>query len=109
MKRVKNILLAIVLIIANACNSEQANLSNHYPLTCSIQSRSENTSLSLPIGSQILLNAQGGLDIPNEIFTYNGSTWENENDHQWTNPEEEGHIIALYPTYPNNEYSLTNL
>ena len=109
MKRVKNILLAIVLIIANACNSEQANLSNHYPLTCSIQSRSENTSLSLPIGSQILLNAQGGLDIQNEIFTYNGSTWENENDHQWTNPEEEGHIIALYPTYPNNEYSFTNL
>ena len=109
MKRVKNILLAIVLIIANACNSEQANLSNHYPLTCSIQSRSENTPLSLPIGSQILLNAQGGLDIQNETFTYNGSTWENENDHQWTNPEEEGHIIALYPTYPNNEYSFTNL
>ena len=109
MKRVKNILLAIVLIIANACNSEQAPLSNRYPLTCSIQSRSENTPLSLPIGSQILLNAQGGLDIQNEIFTYNGSTWENENDYQWTNPEEEGHIIALYPTYPNNEYSLTNL
>ena len=109
MKRVKDILLAIVLIIANACNSEQVLLSDHFPLTCSIQSRSENTPLSLPIGSQILLNAQGGLDIQNEIFTYNGSTWENENDHQWTNPEEEGHIIALYPTYPNNEYSFTNL
>ena len=109
MKRVKDILCIILLIVANACESEQVTLSNQLPFTCSIQSRSENTSLSLPIGSQILLNAQGGLDIENEIFTYNGSTWENENDYQWTNPEEESHIIALYPTYPNNEYSLTNL
>ena len=109
MKRVKDILLAIVLIIANACDSEQAILSNDFPLTCSIQSRSENTPLSLPIGSQILLNAQGGLDIENEIFTYNGSTWENGNDYHWTTPEEETDITALYPTYPNNDYSLTHL
>ena len=66
MKRVKDILWAIVLIIANACNSEQVTLTNHFPLTCSIQSRSENTLLSLPCGSQILLNALGGLDIENE-------------------------------------------
>jgi hypothetical protein len=109
MKRVKEILLAIVLIIANACDSEQVLLSDHFPLTCSIQSRSENTPLSLPIGSQILLNAQGGLDIENEIFTYNGSTWENGNDYHWTTPEEETDITALYPTYPNNDYSLTHL
>lgn len=109
MKRVKNILLAIVLIIANACNSEQAILSNDFPLTCSIQSRSENTPLSLPAGSQILLNAQGGIEIENEIFTYNGSTWENGNDYHWTTPEEETDITALYPTYPNNDYSLTHL
>ena len=109
MKRVKDILLAIVLIIANACNSEQAILSNDFPLTCSILSRSENTPLSLPIGSQILLNAQGGLDIENEIFTFNGSTWENGNDYHWTTPEEETDITALYPTYPNNDYSLTHL
>ena len=109
MKRVKDILLAIMLIIANACDSEQVLLSDHFPLTCSIQSRSENTPLSLPIGSQILLNAQGGLDIENEIFTYNGGTWENGNDYHWTTPEEETDITALYPTYPNNDYSLTHL
>ena len=109
MKRVKDILLAIVLIIVNACNSEQAILSNDFPLTCSIQSRSENTPLSLPAGSQILLNAQGGIEIENEIFTYNGSTWENGNDYHWTTPEEETDITALYPTYPNNDYSVTHL
>lgn len=109
MRRVKNILFILWLILANACDSEQVTLSNQLPLTCSIQSRSENTPLSLPDGSRILLNAQGGLDIENEIFTYNGNTWENENDYRWTPPEEETHIIALYPTYPNNDYSLTNL
>ena len=109
MKRVKDILWAIVLIIANACNYEQVTLTNHFPLTCSVQSRSENTLLSLPCGSQILLNALGGLDIENEIFTYNGYIWENENDYHWTNPEEETHITALCPTYPNNDYSLSNL
>lgn len=109
MKRVKDILCIILLIVANACESEQVTLSNHFPLTCNIQSRSENTPLSLPIGSRILLNAQGGLSIENEIFTYNGSTWENENDYQWTNPEAETEIVALYPTYPNNDYSLTHL
>ena len=77
MKRVKDILLAIVLILASACNSEQAILSQDLPLTYSIQSRSENASLSLPVGSQILLNAHGGIEIENLGFTYNGDTREN--------------------------------
>ena len=109
MKRVKDILLAIVLILASACNSEQAILSQDLPLTYSIQSRSVNSSLSLPIGSQILLNAHGGIEIENQVFTYNGDTWENENDYHWSDSEETTNVIALYPTYPDNNYTLSQL
>ena len=109
MKRVINLLSVIVLMIAYACNSEQVTLSQDLPLTYSIQSRSENSSLSLPSGSQILLNAQGGIEIDNQIFTYNGSTWENGNDYHWSNSEETTDVIALYPTYPNNSYTLNHL
>ena len=109
MKRVINLLSVIVLMIAYACNSEQVTLSQDLPLTYSIQSRSENSSLSLPFGSQILLNAQGGIEIDNQIFTYNGSTWENGNDYHWSYSEETTDVIALYPTYPNNSYTLNHL
>lgn len=109
MKRVTNLLSIIVLMIASACNSEQVTLSQDLPLTYSIQSRSENSSLSLPVGSQILLNAHGGIEIENQIFTYNGDTWENGNDYHWTNSEETTNIIALYPTYPDNDYTQSNL
>ena len=109
MKRVTNLLSIIVLMIASACNSEQVTLSQDLPLTYSIQSRSENSSLSLPVGSQILLNAHGGIEIENQIFTYNGNTWENGNDYHWNNSKETTNVIALYPTYPNNNYTLSQL
>ena len=109
MKRVTNLLSIIVLMIASACNSEQVTLSQDLPLTYSIQSRSKNSSLSLPVGSQILLNAHGGIEIENQIFTYNGSTWEDGNDYHWTNSEETTNIIALYPTYSNNDYTQSYL
>ena len=109
MRRVINLLSAIVLMIAYACNSEQVSLSQDLPLTYHIWSRSENSSLSLPFGSQILLNAHGGIEIDNQIFTYNGSTWENGINYHWTNPEGTTDVIALYPTYPNNNYTLSHL
>ena len=109
MRRVMNLLSAIILMIVYACNSEQVTISQHLPLTYSIQSRSENSSFSLPIGSQILLNAYGGIEIENQIFTYNGSTWENGNDYHWANSEETTDVIALYPTYPNNNYTQSHL
>ena len=102
MRRVINLLSVIVLMIAYACNSEQVSLSQDLPLTYNILSRSENSSTSLPSGSQILLNAHGGIDIDNQLFTYNGSTWENGYDYHWTNSEETTDVIAFYPTYPNN-------
>ena len=109
MRRVTNLLSIILLMIASACNSEQVTLSQDLPLSYSILSRSENSSLSLPAGSQILLNAHGGIEIENQIFTYNGDTWENGNEYHWTNSEETTNIIALYPTYSNNDYTQSNL
>ena len=109
MRRVINLLSVIVLMIAYACNSEQVSLSQDLPLTYNILSRSENSSTSLPSGSQILLNAHGGIEIDNQLFTYNGSTWENGNDYHWTNSEETTDVIAFYPTYPNNHYTLSHL
>ena len=109
MKRVTNLLSVIVLMIAYACNSEQVTLSHDLPLTYRIQSRSENSPLSLHAGSQILLNARGGIEINNQIFTYNGSTWENGNDYHWNNSEETTDVIALYPIYPNNNYTQNEL
>ena len=97
MKRVTNLLSIIVLMIASACNSEQVTLSEYPSFTCRIQSRNGNLFSSLPIGSQILLNAQGGLVIDNGIFIYDGNTWENENNNHWALPQEETHITALYP------------
>lgn len=109
MKRVINLLSVTVLMIAYACNFEQVTFPKHSSLTCSIQSRSEDYPLSIPVGNQILLNAHGGIEIDNQIFTYNGSTWENGNNYHWTNPEETTDIIALYPTYLDNNYTITNL
>ena len=109
MKRVKYILFVILLTITHACDSEQVVLSNHPSLTCSIQSRSEDSPVSLSDGSQILLNAQGGVIIDNQIFTYNNGIWKSGNDYHWSNPEKETHIIALYPTFPDNSYTSTHL
>ena len=109
MKRVTNLLSIIVLMIASACNSEQVTLSEYPSFTCRIQSRNGNLFSSLPTGSQILLNAQGGLVIDNRIFIYDGNIWVNENNNHWTLPQEETHITALYPIYPNNDYTQSNL
>lgn len=109
MKRVKYILFVILSIITHACDSEQVILSDHPSLTCSIQSRSEDFPVSLSEGSQILLNAQGGVIIDNQIFTYSGGIWKSGNDYHWSDTEKETHVIALYPTFPDNSYTANHL
>lgn len=109
MKRVKYILFAMLLLTTYACDSEQMDLSNYSSSTCIIESRSEDSPASLSDGSRILLNAQGGIIIDNQIFTYDDGIWKSENDYHWSNPEKETHIIALYPTFPDNSYTSTHL
>lgn len=110
MKRVQRILYTFLAVILYACHSDFAIDSPIQPsFTCNIQSRGNENINYLPIGSQILLNANGGIELDNEIFTYNGSTWENENLHNWSFPEEETNITAIYPTYKDNSYTELNL
>ena len=110
MKRVRKVLYTFLVVLSFACHSDIAIIPSAQPsFTCHIQSRGKEDSNYLPIGSQILLNANGGIELDNEIFTYNGSTWESENIHNWTFPEEETNITALYPTYKDNTYTDLNL
>ena len=109
MKRILKLVPAFLFVLVYACNNEQAIPS--YPLssTYPILSRGDGDAASLPTGSQILLNANGGLFVENGIFTYNGSTWYNGQNLQWTDTPTETIITALYPIYENNNYTLDNL
>lgn len=109
MERVQNILLAFLSVFFFACNTEQPLPSSQTSLKCTILSRGENSPQYLPTGSKILVNAHGGLIIENETFTYNGHVWESNELFQWANPLEETYIIALYPTYTDNNYTTENL
>ena len=105
MKRILKLIPAFLFVLVYACDNEQAIPS--YPLssTYPIQSRGDGDVTSLPTGSQILLNANGGLLVENGIFTYNGSTWSNGQDLQWTDTPTETIVTALYPIYEGNDYT----
>lgn len=66
-------------------------------------------SSTLPEGSKALLNASGGLQIDNGIFTFTGSKWESDTPIDWSNTEEVAVTTVLFPTYNNNIYSQENL
>lgn len=109
MERAQKILYALLLVFIHACQSEQAIPPIRPSLKCTIQSRGENSPQHLPAGSQILLNANGGLELENETFTYNGNIWENGKNFQWTDPQKETNIIALHPIYADNLYTSENI
>lgn len=109
MRRVLTLIPAFLIVLIYACHSEQVNLSYPLPSSSSILSRGESESTSLPVGSQILLNANGGISLENEIFTYNGNIWTNGQDIDWTEFQTETTVTALYPTYADNQYTSDNL
>lgn len=109
MERVQKFLFALLWVFCYACNSEQEIPSVQTPMRCTILSRGENVLQHLPSGSNILVNANGGLELENETFTYNGHLWKSEKDYSWNDPQKETHIIALYPTYADNRYTSENL
>lgn len=63
----------------------------------------------LPEGSHILLNAQGSLELENELFTLKESQWYSETNLEWNEPQKETFITALYPVYEDKSYSFANL
>lgn len=109
MRRVLTLIPAFLIVLVYACHSEQVNFSYPLPSSSSILSRGESESTSLPVGSQILLNANGGISLENEIFTYDGNNWNNGEDINWNEFQSETVITALYPIYTDNLYTSDNL
>lgn len=60
-------------------------------------------------GSQIMLNASGGLQTNNEVLTYTGYQWEAKNQLSWSDASAATSVTALYPVYPDLTYSQENL
>lgn len=110
MKRVQIISSFLWVVCSYACTSESIQIpSEPSPLTCEIQTRGLNNDSHLSDGSTILINATGGLEIANETFTYNGTSWENGNKYNWADLEEETSITALYPAYDEQKYTAENI
>ena len=108
MKRVETILFSLLVILTYSCHSEQIVLPATLSISTSIQSRNS-TSQTLTEGSRILVNTQGALTLNNEIFTYNGIVWEDEQGSHYFPPTEETRLTALYPVYETKHYSEENL
>ena len=109
MKRVQTYLLIFLLLIAHACNLDSPTWYSQPSFTVLFTSRGLNNPLQLPEGSQILLNANGGFDIQDEIFTLKGTQWTNGTHLKWEDDQQETSIVAIYPVYENKEYSSSNL
>lgn len=109
MKRILLHIPILLFVLVSACHTEQVEFSHALSSTYPILSRGGTEEASLANGSQILLNASGGLSVENGIFTYNGSSWSNGQELHWTDESMETTITALYPTYTNNRYTSENL
>ena len=81
-----------------SCDSQP--LPSYMPnTTYEIQTRGIlTTTSSLPEGSQALFNASGGITITNNVYTYDGHSWKN-NDIIQTSSATETTLTALYPAY----------
>ena len=109
MKRILLHIPILLFVLVSACHTEQVEFSHVLSSTYPILSRGGTEEASLANGSQILLNASGGLSVENGIFTYNGSSWSNGQELHWTDESMETTITALYPTYTDNRYTSENL
>jgi hypothetical protein len=70
-----------------------------------IYSRGIIDGTSLPLNSQALFNTTGHTPINNEVFTFNGEVWENENI---SIPLGTQSLTALYPAYNGNTFITIN-
>lgn len=70
-----------------------------------IHSRGIITDTSLEKGSTALFSASGGNSFVNQIFTFDGSNWTNENVTLATNTPQATSLTALYPAY-NDSHTL---
>ena len=104
MKRFSLFISILIGCIVWACDSQPipSQVSNTIG---NIQSRGIITSTSLPIGSEALFNASGGLSLANLIFTFNGTKWGNSEEELTFETGKETSITAIYPA-KNDENTL---
>ena len=104
MKRVFIPLFILFLLLSQACNQDTLTTSSIQPsLSVLFSSRtSDNDHEELPEGSHILLNAQGGLELKNELFTLSGAQWCCETNLEWNDLQKET-MNLLKDFFVNNE------
>ena len=113
-----NFILGLSVSALYACSDNSVDIvpTNETIITgniCKLVQTSADTPVevtsTLPEGSKALLNASGGLQIDNGIFTFTGTKWESDTPIDWSNTEEVAVTTVLFPMYNNNIYSQENL
>ena len=104
MKRFDIFISIVLSILLGSCDaqplpSSTPNLVEH------IYSRGIIDGTSLPLNSQALFNTTGHTPINNEVFTFNGEVWKNENI---SIPLGTQSLTALYPAYNGNTFITIN-
>ena len=108
MKRLYSLFqIGLLLFILSSCNTEDIHLDTESILT-TLTSRNTSHELSLPEGSKALFNATGGLNLDQQVLTFQNGYWE-ENGFPWKDTQETTFLTALYPVFANNDYSTANL
>lgn len=109
MKRVQILLYLSLMAVLYSCNAEYALPSNEFQLIADSFSRSMYGNECLEEGSTALFNVSGGLQMENEILTYQGGRWENEQTYLWDDADTETYLSAVYPAYVDRQYTAKNL
>ncbi len=108
MKTFLAFILTFILIGLTSCHTESIPQNTSTPIA-NIYSRGENYTTTIEAGSQALLNAQGMLDIDNEIFTFDGNSWKSTAEFKWNDTEETTYMTAICPVYEDKAYTGENL
>lgn len=104
MKRFDIFISIVLSILLGSCDA-QSLPSSTPDLVEHIYSRGIIDGTSLPLNSQALFNTTGHTPINNEVFTFNGEVWENEN---MQIPVGTQSLTALYPAYNGNTFITIN-
>lgn len=81
-------------------NHPQSSLNSHF-----FSRATESPSFSN--GSTALFNISGAMEIINQIFTFSGDSWKNEETYEWDGQEGYIYLTALHPAL--EEYSYNTL
>lgn len=108
MKTISTFIIIVLAFTAISCNTDMIPQDTQAPIA-NIYSRGENNTPTLQSGSLALFNAQGQLEIDNEIFTFDGNSWKSNMNFEWKDSEETTYITAIHPVHESKIYTAENL